>query len=311
LVLGRLFNRNKIEQSVEKTRSGGFFERINELVGRAKIDDDLWDELEETLIASDVGIATTERVLENLRHRHIIGAITTPSELRQAIQDELVDILDIAATDDPIVAGPLTVVLVVGVNGVGKTTTIAKLAKLWKEQGHSVVLAAADTFRAAAGDQLKIWADRSGVPVVMHQPGADPGSVTYDAIASAKARGADVVIVDTAGRLHTKINLMEELRKIRRVIEKHQVPRAAVLLTLDATTGQNGLMQAKGFGATSGVDGVIVTKLDGTSRGGVLFSIVNDLKIPVYFVGTGEKIDDLAEFDPEVFVEALVAPRKS
>src|SRR4051812_13517012 len=192
--------------------------------------------------------------MNHLRHRQTIGAITTPSELRQAIQDELVDILDIAATDEAIISGPLTVVLVVGVNGVGKTTTIAKLSKLWKDQGHSVVLAAADTFRAAATDQLKIWADRTGVPIVMHQMGADPGSVTYDAIASAKARDADVVIVDTAGRLHTKFNLMEELRKIRRVIDKHQVPRTVVLLTLDATTGQNGLHQAKGFGATSGVD---------------------------------------------------------
>ncbi len=304
MVLGRLF---KIDKGVEKTRAG-FFSRMSELFGRAKIDENLWDELEEILIASDVGVATTEQVMSNLRHRVEIGALTTPRDLRRGIQEELVDILDIAATDEPLIAGPLTVVLVVGVNGVGKTTTIAKLARLWREEGHSVVLAAADTFRAAAVDQLKIWADRSGVALVAHQPGADPGSVTFDAISAARARGADVVVVDTAGRLHTKINLMEELKKIRRVIDKQVVPRVKTLLVLDATTGQNGLMQAKSFAGTSGIDGVIVAKLDGTARGGVVFSIVKELQVPVLFVGTGEKLDDLAEFDPEVFVEALFQP---
>jgi fused signal recognition particle receptor len=281
-----------------------------DLFGRARIDDDLWDELEEILIGSDVGVPTTEQVMKNLRYRVSIGAVTSPRELRRAIQEELVDILDIAATDDPLLGGPLTVVLIVGVNGVGKTTSIAKLAKLWKDERHGVVLAAADTFRAAAVEQLKIWADRAGVPIVMHQQGSDPGSVTFDAIAAAKARGADVVMVDTAGRLHTKVNLMEELRKIRRVIDKHEVPRVKTLLVLDATTGQNGLLQAKAFAGTTGIDGVIVTKLDGTARGGVVFSIVNELQVPLLFVGTGETVDDISEFDPEVFVEALFAPVK-
>ncbi len=307
MVLSRFF---KIDKGVEKTR-GGLFGRISELFGRAKIDDDLWDELEEILIGTDVGVATTERVMANLRHRVSIGAVTSPRELRRAIEEELVDILDLAAMDEPLARGPLTVVLVVGVNGVGKTTTIAKLAKLWKDERHSVLLAAADTFRAAAADQLKIWGDRSGVPVISHQPGADPGSVAFDAIAAAKARGTEIVIVDTAGRLHTKVNLMEELRKIRRVVEKHQVPRVKTLLVLDATTGQNGLLQAKSFVDTSGVDGVVVTKLDGTARGGVIFSIVNELRVPVLFIGTGEKMDDLSEFDPETFVEALLTPPRN
>jgi fused signal recognition particle receptor len=306
VVLSRFF---KFDKGVEKTR-GGLFGRLTEVFGRASIDDDLWDELEEILIGSDVGVPTTEQVLRNLRHRVSIGAVTTPRELSTAIQEELVDILDIAATDDPLLAGPLTVILVVGVNGVGKTTTIAKLASLWRGERHGVILAAADTFRAAAIDQLKIWADRSGVPIVMHQPGADPSSVTFDAISAARARGADVVIVDTAGRLHTKVNLMEELKKIRRVIEKQAVPRVKTLLVLDATTGQNGLLQAKSFAVTSGIDGLIVTTLDGTARGGVVFSIVKELEVPLLFVGTGEKLDDLAEFDPELFVEALFAPAR-
>jgi len=306
VVLGRLF---KLDKGVEKTR-GGIFGRMAELFLRPRIDDALWDELEEILLASDVGLPTTEQVMANLRHRVSIGAVTSPAELRRAIQEELVDILDLAATDAPLLAGPLSVVLIVGVNGVGKTTSIAKLAKLWKDDGHGVVLAAADTFRAAATDQLEIWAKRAGVPVVMHQPGADPGSVTFDAIAAAKARGADVVVVDTAGRLHTKLNLMEELRKIRRVIDKHQVPRVKTLLVLDATTGQNGLLQAKAFAGTTGIDGVIVAKLDGTARGGVVFSIVKELEVPILFVGTGETVDDLAEFDPETFVEALFAPAR-
>ncbi|HUP83060.1 MAG TPA: signal recognition particle-docking protein FtsY, partial [Candidatus Limnocylindria bacterium] len=287
MVLGRFF---KLDQGVEKTR-GGLFGRISELFSREEIDEDLWDELEENLLGSDVGLETTELVMKNLRYRVSIEAVKSPRDLRRAIQEELVDILDIAATDDPLVSGPLTVVLVVGVNGVGKTTSIAKLAKLWKDQRHGVVLAAADTFRAAAADQLDIWANRAGVQIVSHQPGADPGSVTFDAIAAAKARGADVVIVDTAGRLHTKVNLMEELRKIRRVVDKHQVPRHKTLLILDATTGQNGLQQAKSFLDVSGVDGVIITKLDGTARGGIVFSIVKELEVPVLFVGTGEKLD--------------------
>jgi fused signal recognition particle receptor len=195
---------------------------------------------------------------------------------------------------------------VVGVNGVGKTTTIAKLARAFKQQRRGVVLAAADTFRAAAVDQLKIWGERADVPVIAHQPGADPGSVVFDAISAARARGADLVIVDTAGRLHTKFNLMEELKKIRRVIDKQEVPATATLLVLDATTGQNAILQARSFQEATGLDGLVVTKLDGTARGGVIFAIVKELDIPLRFVGTGEKIDDLTEFDSEDFVDSLM-----
>ncbi len=201
--------------------------------------------------------------------------------------------------------GSLNVVLVVGVNGVGKTTSIAKLGHLWKEQGHSVVLAAADTFRAAAIDQLRLWGERAGLQVVAHQPGADPGSVVYDAIAAARARGADVVVVDTAGRLHTKFNLMAELQKIRRVVEKQGVPHTSTLLVLDATTGQNALSQASAFASAVGLDGLVIAKLDGTAKGGAIFPIVQTLKTPVLFVGTGEKIDDISEFDSRTFVRAL------
>jgi fused signal recognition particle receptor len=209
-------------------------------------------------------------------------------------------------TEKPLLgSSTLNAVLIVGVNGVGKTTSIAKLGAYWRDQGHRVILAAGDTFRAAAIDQLRIWGERANLPVVAHQPNADPGSVVYDALAAAKARGADVVIIDTAGRLHTKFNLMEELKKIRRVMDKHGVEAVATVLVLDATTGQNGLQQARQFRDTVGLDGLIITKLDGTARGGIVFAIVNELRIPVRFIGTGEQLDDLSEFDPDAFVDAL------
>jgi len=202
--------------------------------------------------------------------------------------------------------GNLSLILVVGVNGVGKTTSIAKLANLFRTQGYSVVLAAGGTVRAAAVDQLKIWGDRARVPVVAHQPNADPSSVVFDAISAARSRNADLVIVDTAGRLHTKFNLMEELKKIRRVIDKQNVPNVTTVLVVDATTGQNAITQAQQFAKTAGLDGLIVTKLDGTAKGGVVFAVTREVGVPIMFVGTGEKLDDMSDFDADDFVDALV-----
>lgn len=302
MILSRFF---KLDKGVEKTRES-FFGRISSLFSREKIDEDLWEELEELLIASDVGVATTEAVIARLRDWVEHGAVTDAADLRQALRDELVATLEEPEPRPLLQPDQLNVVLVVGVNGVGKTTTIAKLAHYWKAQGRSVVLAAADTFRAAAVDQLKIWGERAGVPVIAHQQGADPGSVVFDAVTAARARGADIVIVDTAGRLHTKYNLMEELKKIRRVVEKQEVRAVATLLVVDATTGQNAILQARSFAEATGLDGLVVTKLDGTARGGVIFAIVKELDVPLRFVGTGEKLDDLAEFDSEAFVDALM-----
>jgi fused signal recognition particle receptor len=302
VVLSRFF---KLDRGVEKTRQS-FFGRISGLFAREVIDDDLWDELEELLIASDVGVATTDQVISRLKDWVEHGAVTDAADLRQALRDELVATLEEPEPKPLLQPGTLNAVLVMGVNGVGKTTSIAKLAYHWKRQGLSVVLAAADTFRAAAVDQLRIWGERTGVPVVAHQQGADPGSVVFDAISAARARQAEVVLIDTAGRLHTKYNLMEELKKIRRVIEKQGVAAVATLLVLDATTGQNAILQARSFAEAAGLDGLVVAKLDGTARGGVIFSIVKELDVPLRFVGTGEKIDDLSEFDSEVFVDALM-----
>jgi fused signal recognition particle receptor len=204
----------------------------------------------------------------------------------------------------PLLADGLTVLLIIGVNGVGKTTTIAKLGNYFRRHGRQVLLAAGDTFRAAGSEQLEVWAERLGLPCVASQTGADPGSIVYDAIGAARARGSDVVLVDTAGRLHTKTNLMEELRKIRRIVERHEAESRS-LLVLDATTGQNAILQARAFAGAAGLDGIIVTKLDGTARGGVVFSIIGELEAPILFVGTGEKVGDIGEFDPDKFVAAL------
>ena len=252
-------------------------------------------------------MATTEELLSRLRESVNLGEAKDSSELLEVLRQEMDALLtEEVPTEQPILqSSTLSAVLIVGVNGVGKTTSIAKLGAYWRDQGHRVILAAGDTFRAAAIDQLRIWGERANLPVVAHQPGADPGSVVYDALAAAKARGADVVIIDTAGRLHTKFNLMEELKKIRRVMNKHGVDAVSTLLVLDATTGQNGLQQARQFAQAIGLDGLIIAKLDGTARGGIVFSIAHDLRIPVRFIGTGEHIDDLSEFDPSAFVDAL------
>jgi fused signal recognition particle receptor len=299
------FFRNPFKLSLGRTRQ--LFGRINETLEAADdITDELWDELEETLITSDVGVVTTERLLDTLRERVQIENLTRGSQLRDALKEELTLMLGEPESLVFSETSPITVLLVVGVNGVGKTTSIAKLANILKKQKHRVLLAAGDTFRAAATEQIKTWSERIGVPVISHQHGADPGAVVFDAMEAAQARGTDVLIVDTAGRLHTKYNLMEELKKIVRVLQKYD-PEAPheVLLVIDATTGQNGFMQAKQFVQDAGVSGVILTKLDGTARGGIAFAIAAELGLPIKYVGTGERVNDFAEFDAEEFVDAL------
>lgn len=295
--------------AVRRTREA-VFGQVADLFDRRQLDDTLWDELEELLIRADVGVPTTEYIIEALKERVRRDRIKEGALAREALKQVLTGILDAegayGAMDVP--TGELTTILVVGVNGVGKTTSIAKLARFLESRGRRCVLAAADTFRAAAIDQLKIWGERAGVPVISHQPGSDPGAVVYDAWQAARARGADVLIVDTAGRLHTKFNLMEELRKIHRVLGK-QDPRAPeeTLLVLDATTGQNALVQAREFQKAAGVTGLILAKIDGTAKGGAIFPIVRELKVPIYYLGTGEQIDDLEPFNPRAFVDALLA----
>jgi fused signal recognition particle receptor len=309
-MLSRLFRREKLDQGVEKSRTG-FFGKIRTLLTAERpIDEDLWDELEELLIQADVGVQLTDELMERLRGEHRAGEIQNSRDVFDALKDALATSMEDVAEKQPseplVRKGTLSCVLVVGVNGVGKTTTIAKLGNFWRSSGYNVMLAAGDTFRAAAIDQLKIWGERAKVPVVAHQPNADPGSVVFDALSAARARNADVLIIDTAGRLHTKFNLMEELKKIRRVIDKQNVPHVTTLLVVDATTGQNAITQAQQFAKTAGLDGLVVTKLDGTAKGGVIFAVTREVGVPILFIGTGEKIDDLSDFDPDDFVDALV-----
>ena len=294
-----------LEQAVEKTR-GGMFGAVRSLFQqRAELDPDFWDDLEETLLQADVGAHTTADLVDELRDRHARRRFESPAHAEAALQEVMVDLL---GEERPSLnlPEPLAIVLVVGVNGVGKTTSIAKLAHFLKDAGRKPLLVAGDTFRAAAIDQLKIWGERTGSPVIAQVPGADPAAVVHDGIQAARSRGADVVIVDTAGRLHTKTNLMEELAKVRRIIER-QVPGAPheTLLVLDAVTGQNGLTQAKTFAQTAGVTGLILAKLDSSAKGGVVFSIAQELKLPIKFAGTGERLEDFAPFDPQAFAAAL------
>ena len=283
---------------------------LSGLLARGADDDEAWDELEEALLSADVGVATATELVERLRTRARAERATGP-ELRELLRAEL---LEAVGSSDRSLALDLLeehqrpgIVLVVGVNGTGKTTTVGKLALALAEEGKQPVLVAADTFRAAATEQLVIWGDRVGAPVVRHQQGADPAAVAFDGLASARARGADVLLVDTAGRLHTKTNLMEELRKLRRVLEREGGQVREVLLVLDATTGQNGLAQARQFTEAVGVTGVVLTKLDGTAKGGIVIAVQRDLGIPVKLVGLGEGPHDLAPFDPDAFVDALLA----
>lgn len=307
----------KVEEGLTRTKRS-FFRQITSLFEVDEITEDIWEDLETLLIQADVGVDTTVAVLDRLKERVRVDRLRKPNDVYQALQDELVYVLEkperdlqarnkAAVPEAEVEAGPY-VILVVGVNGVGKTTTIAKLAKHFRDQGKSVVIGAGDTFRAAAIDQLQIWGERVGAPVIRHQPGADPGAVVFDAVEAARSRHADVLIIDTAGRLHTKVNLMEELRKVKRIISK-QLPGAPheTLMVLDATTGQNGLQQAKVFTEVADVTDVAVAKLDGTAKGGIVFAIARDLSLPIRYVGTGEKLGDLAEFDARQFVEALFA----
>jgi fused signal recognition particle receptor len=298
-----LFDRFKnFDFGLKKTRDA-WVGRVQDIFDRATIDQDLWDDLEAMLIAADVGARTSQEILTRLQDRVAKERLRDPAQVRDALKDEIAYI--VSMVDEVPEAQPL-VILVIGVNGVGKTTSIAKLANRYRAEGKRVVLAAGDTFRAAAIDQLKVWGQRAGVDVIAHQPGADPGAVVFDAMEAGKNRHADVVIIDTAGRLHTKDHLMEELAKITRIIQRadESAPHE-VLLVMDATTGQNGLQQARIFTENAGVTGIVLTKLDGTSRGGVVIAISNELDLPIRWVGTGETIDDFAEFDPDAFAAAL------
>ena len=278
--------------------------KLRMLFSRNKLGDEFYDELEEILIGADVSVTMAEEVVEQVKEEAIEGKIKDADYVTDLLKDIMQDILEEVPV--PEIKYPC-VIMLVGVNGVGKTTTIGKLASYFTRQHKSVTIAAADTFRAAASDQLSVWADRAKVRIVKHEEGSDPSAVVYDAVSSAKARGTDVVIVDTAGRLHVKDNLMNELKKMHRVVER-EYPQAAFykFLVLDATTGQNAVTQARVFNEAVDLDGVVLTKLDGTAKGGFVISLCGDLHIPVVFVGTGEKMEDLALFDAEEFVEAIL-----
>jgi fused signal recognition particle receptor len=293
-----------LREGLARTRQAAFG-RIAQLLGATEITPALWEELEAVLIQADVGVRVAQELLDRLRERVRREGITQAKDLRALLKAELRALLK---DPPPLNLGrdPLEAVLVVGVNGSGKTTTVAKLAHRFRQQGRRVLLAAADTFRAAAGEQLEIWAERAGVPCIGGQPGADPGAVLFDALQAARARDYDLVLADTAGRLHTKYNLMQELQKVRRVAAK-AVPGAPheVWLVLDATTGQNALPQAREFHQAVGLTGLILTKLDGTAKGGAVFAVARELGLPVRFIGVGEGLEDLLPFDADAFVEGL------
>ncbi len=294
-----------LRDSLRRTRQA-FFGRLTALLGGSEIDDDTWEDIEALLIQADLGVETALAVTGSLRRRVVQEGLTTRQQVQAVLKQTLLEMLPPPATDSLSEQRLLSVVLIVGVNGSGKTTTIAKLAHRYKQEGRRVILAAADTFRAAAVEQIKAWGERLDVPVIAGQAGGDPGAVTYDAIRAARARDRDLLIVDTAGRLHTKYNLMEELKKIRKVAQKnvHAAPHE-VWLVVDGTTGQNALSQARHFKEAVGVTGVIITKLDSTARGGMIFAIGHELNLPVRFVGVGERVEDLLPFDPAAFVDGL------
>ena len=297
---------DRLKKGLAKTRET-FTNKIEKLIiGYADIDEDLLDELEETLIMSDVGVKTTERLMADVRKGIKKKDINTPEDLKPFLVEKISEILSTGSDETRIASAGPTVLLVIGVNGVGKTTTIGKLAAYYKEQGKSVMLAAADTFRAAAIDQLQIWGDRTGVPVIRHEEGSDPAAVAFDAVKAARARSIDVLIIDTAGRLHTKSNLMEELKKINRVIQREiaEAPHET-LLVLDATTGQNAISQADLFQKAAAITGIVLTKLDGTAKGGVIIGLKSELSMPVKWIGVGEGVDDLRPFIAKDFACAL------
>ena len=291
----------KIKQGLSRTASS-----IGSVFTASELDDDFYDELEERLILADVGMDATQQATQRLRAVVKERRLKTAEEARGALREILTQMLSVGSSELNIVTKP-SVVLVIGVNGVGKTTSIGKIANHLRTQGKKVLLCAGDTFRAAAADQLTVWAERAHADIIKQDEGADPASVVFDAVAAAKARGADVILCDTAGRLHNKQNLMNELGKISRILDR-ELPQASkeVLLVLDATTGQNGLIQAREFQQIAGVTGIVLTKLDGTAKGGIVIAVANSLQIPVKYVGVGEQMDDLMPFDPAAFVEALV-----
>ena len=298
---------DKLKKGLSKTKDD-ISEKIEQVfTSHKEINDELFDELEEVMILSDIGASTTETIIDRLKEKIKAEKLTSSEEAKKALQDIIVEVMGKGTQNIKPEKLP-AVYLVVGVNGVGKTTSIGKMAYYLKNNGYSVMLAAGDTFRAAAIDQLEIWGDRCHVDVVKHTEGSDPAAVIYDAIQSAKAKNIDVLICDTAGRLHNKKNLMEELKKINKVIEKeYSGAYKQTLLVMDATTGQNALSQAKEFIEASDVNGLILTKLDGTAKGGVVVAIANELNVPVKMIGIGEGIDDLQEFNPEAFVKAIIS----
>ncbi len=298
---------DKVKQGLTKTRnsmSAALNAAIADFTGE---NEEVFDDLEEMLILSDAGAETAEEIIRRLRDRVWVQGSRGEKQLKDALTDILTEYMDVGDTVLHLDTKP-SVILVVGVNGVGKTTTIGKLASLLAAEGKSVLLCAGDTFRAAAAEQLGVWAERSGADIVRHEEGSDPAAVVFDSIAAAKARGKDCVIIDTAGRLHNKQNLMNELAKIRRVIDR-ELPDSSVecLMVLDATTGQNGLIQAKTFCDTAGLTGIVLTKLDGTAKGGIVFSITGELDLPVKYIGVGEGVDDLMPFNAREFAEALLS----
>lgn len=301
--MGLFGSKKKLDDGLKKTRNG-FFGNILNMMGASEIDDDLYEELEEQLILADTGADMASKLVDELsgevKHKHLKTGPQALEALEGLIEKELTPDSEFDLSGKP------AVILVIGVNGVGKTTSIAKLANLYKSQGKRVMLAAGDTFRAAAAEQLSVWADRAGVPLVKAGEGADPAAVIFDAVQSAAARGYDLVICDTAGRLHNKKNLMEELRKISRVITReYEEAEVRTLLVIDATTGQNGLQQAREFSEVADVSGIVLTKLDGTAKGGIAVAIMDELKLPVLYIGVGEGIEDLQAFDANAFVDAI------
>ncbi len=292
----------KIIDGLKKTKERIGF-KLNEIFKRGIFDEDFYEELEFILLSADVGEETAEDIIDQLRERMRQDRVADAKRANQYLREVLCDILG----DEKFELQTPCVITVAGVNGVGKTTTIGKLANIFVKQGKSVVIAAADTFRAAAGEQLEVWAKRAGVRIIKHEEGSDPAAVVFDAVSSAKSKGTDIVLVDTAGRLHNKKNLMEELKKIDRVIEReHPTASRKNLIVLDATTGQNAIAQVEVFDEAIDIDGIVLTKLDGTAKGGVVLAIKHDMDIPVYFVGVGEGIDDLLYFDPQSYVEGII-----
>jgi fused signal recognition particle receptor len=295
----------RLKERLSKTRDT-LITRVDRLVlGKKEIDDDLLDELEEILITSDLGVMTTQALIESVQQKVKRRELNDPEKLKAYLQQEILRFLEVPQKPVDYSKKPF-IILVIGVNGVGKTTTIGKLAQRFREEGKKVMLVAGDTFRAAAGEQLEIWAGRAGAEIIRQKEGSDPSAVVFDALKAAQSRGTEILLIDTAGRLHTRVNLMEELKKIRRVIQK-EFPEGAdqTLLILDATMGQNAISQARIFNEAMDINGIILTKLDGTAKGGIIVGISNELKIPIEYIGIGEKVDDLQPFNPEEFVRAL------